>query len=124
MREQMSELPTLWHIPVSHYSEKARWALAYKGVEHVRRSPPPGAHMALALWLTRGSSYTFPVLSVDRRNIDDSTAIIAELERRDPEAPLYPEDPEDPEDPEEPSPLVGNHIDAETSSTTFGFAVK
>ena len=23
----MSE-PVLWHIPVSHYSEKARWALA------------------------------------------------------------------------------------------------
>ncbi len=34
--------PTLWQIQVSHYSEKARWALAYKGVEHRRRSPLPG----------------------------------------------------------------------------------
>ena len=34
--------PVLWHIPVSHYSEKARWALACKGIEHERRAPPPG----------------------------------------------------------------------------------
>jgi hypothetical protein len=33
----------LWHIPISHYNEKARWALAYKGVEHERRTPLPGA---------------------------------------------------------------------------------
>ena len=24
--------PLLWHIPVSHYSEKARWALAHKQI--------------------------------------------------------------------------------------------
>jgi hypothetical protein len=39
-------LPTLWQIDVSHYSEKARGALAWKGIEHRRRSPVPGAHMA------------------------------------------------------------------------------
>jgi len=85
--------PILWHIPVSHYSEKARWALAYKGVEHERRAPMPGAHMAIALWLTRGQEKTFPVLRLDGRNIGDSTAIIAALEARWPDAPLYPEDP-------------------------------
>jgi glutathione S-transferase len=46
-------LPTLWQIEVSHFSEKARWALDYKGVEHKRSSPLPGAHIAVALWLTR-----------------------------------------------------------------------
>ena len=46
--------PVLWHIPVSHFSEKARWALAWKGVEHERRAPLPGAHIPIALWLTRG----------------------------------------------------------------------
>jgi glutathione S-transferase len=51
--------------------------------------------MAVALWLTRGSSYTFPVLSIDGRNIGDSTTIISELERRVPEPALYPEDPDD-----------------------------
>ena len=62
--EAMSDShPTLWQIDVSHYSEKARWALAWKGVEHRRHSPPPGAHMIVALWLTRGAGYTFPMLS-------------------------------------------------------------
>lgn len=85
-------IPTLWHIDVSHYSEKARWALAWKGVEHRRRSPVPGAHMIFALWLTRGAQYTFPVLSIDGKRIGDSTAIIAALEERFPEPPLYPAD--------------------------------
>jgi glutathione S-transferase len=34
--------PTLWQIRISHYSEKARWALDHKGVHHVRREPLPG----------------------------------------------------------------------------------
>jgi glutathione S-transferase len=85
-------LPTLWQIDVSHYSEKARWALAWKGVEHRRRSPIPGAHMAFALWLTRGAQTTFPVLTLDGRHIGDSSAIIAALEERFPDPPLYPSD--------------------------------
>jgi glutathione S-transferase len=87
-------LPTLWQIDVSHYSEKVRWALAWKGVEHRRRSPIPGAHMAVALWLTRGAQATFPVLSLNGRQIGDSTAIVAALEEIYPEPPLYPADPE------------------------------
>jgi glutathione S-transferase len=89
----MTEKPVLWHIPVSHYSEKARWALAYKGVEHERRAPLPGAHMLYALWLTRGARKTFPVLRIDGETIGDSTEIIAALERRYPDPPLYPDDP-------------------------------
>ncbi|HMJ73779.1 MAG TPA: glutathione S-transferase family protein [Solirubrobacterales bacterium] len=85
-------LPTLWQIDVSHYSEKARWALAWKEVEHRRHSPAPGAHMAVALWLTRGAHYTFPVLSLDGQRIGDSTAIVAALEERYPAPPLYPAD--------------------------------
>lgn len=85
-------LPTLWQIDVSHFSEKARWALAWKGVEHRRRSPAPGAHMVVALWLTRGAHYTFPVLSIDGQRVGDSTAIVAALEERLPEPPLYPAD--------------------------------
>jgi glutathione S-transferase len=85
--------PVLWHIPVSHYNEKVRWALAWKGVEHERKAPPPGAHMAVALWLTRGAHKTFPVLTLDGRSIGDSTAIVAALEERWPEPPLYPADP-------------------------------
>ena len=84
--------PVLWHIGVSHYSEKVRWALDWKGVEHERREPPPGLHMVLALWWSRGETKTFPVLELDGERILDSTAIIGALEARWPEPPLYPED--------------------------------
>ena len=87
--------PTLWHIPVSHYSEKARWALAYKGIEHRRVAPPAGVHVPVALALTRGRTSTFPILRLDGSSVGDSTAIIAALERRNPDPPLYPEDPEE-----------------------------
>ncbi|HET6830719.1 MAG TPA: glutathione S-transferase family protein [Solirubrobacterales bacterium] len=83
----------LWHIPVSHYSEKARWALELKGVRHERRASPPPAHIAVALWLTRGAHHTFPVLDIDGRRIGDTTAIIAALEERFPDPPLHPDDP-------------------------------
>lgn len=86
--------PTLWQLDISHYSEKARWALAHKGVAYRRRSPLPGGHMAIALWLTRGSEKTLPILQLDGRTIGDSTAVIAALEKRYPEPPLYPADPE------------------------------
>ena len=83
----------LWHIPVSHYSEKVRWALDYKRIGHSRRPVPPPAHMALALALTRGGSYTLPLLRIDGEALGDSTAIIAALERDYPQRPLYPSDP-------------------------------
>jgi glutathione S-transferase len=89
----MSERPVLWHIPISHYSEKARWALDHKRMPHRRRGLPGGAHMLAALALTRGRTVTFPVLVVNGDGIGDSTAIIAELERRQPDPPLYPDDP-------------------------------
>jgi glutathione S-transferase len=87
--------PVVWHIEISHYNEKARWALDYKGVEHERRAPTPGAHMVVALWLTRGRHKTFPVLQLDGSAIGDSTAIVGALEDRFPEPPLYPEDPDE-----------------------------
>lgn len=86
--------PTLWQLPVSHYSEKARWALAHKNVKHRRRSPLPGSHMVVALALTRGKENTFPILQMDGRTIGDSTAVIAALEQRFPDPPLYPADPD------------------------------
>jgi len=90
----MTPAPTLWHIPVSHYNEKVRWALELKGVEHERKAPPPPSHMAISLWLTRGASKTFPVLQLDGEVLGDSSAIIEALERRFPEPPLYPDDSE------------------------------
>ena len=88
----MSE-PVLWHLKPSHYNEKARWALDYKRIPHRRVNPPPGAHMLIALALTRRVA-TLPVLQLGGHAIGDSTRIIAALEERWPEPALYPADPE------------------------------
>jgi glutathione S-transferase len=83
----------LWHIEVSHYNEKARWALDYKGIPHERRAPLPGLTGLWAGALTRGKSRRVPVLRLDGRIVADSTAIIAALEEHQPDPPLYPADP-------------------------------
>ncbi len=85
--------PVLWQLDISHYSEKVRWALDYKEVGHVRRSPFPGMHIAIALGLTGGAAKTFPILQIDGRTIADSTAAIAALEEYEPAPALYPSDP-------------------------------
>jgi glutathione S-transferase len=90
-----ADTPILWHIAISHYSEKARWALEHKGIEYGRRAALPGMHIPVALWLTRGRAFTFPILQLDGRRIGDSTAIIAALEQRFPDPPLYPADPDE-----------------------------
>jgi glutathione S-transferase len=83
--------PVLWHLKVSHYNEKARWALDHKRVPHVRRAAIPGRHRDIARKLTGAS--TFPVLVLDDQAIGDSTRIIAWLEEHHPEPSLYPADP-------------------------------
>jgi glutathione S-transferase len=85
--------PVLWHIEISHYNEKARWALDYKRIPHRRRALPGGFHMLAALGLSRGASATFPLLMLNGEAIGDSTAIIGALESRWSDPPLYPEDP-------------------------------
>jgi len=95
MTTQTQENPTLWQIDISHYAEKVRWALEYKGIDHGRRSLLPGSHIPIALALTRGAQPTVPVLQLEGRNIGDSTEIIAALEARYPEPPLYPIDAEE-----------------------------
>jgi glutathione S-transferase len=86
-----NDVPLLWHLKVSNYNEKARWALDYKRVPHMRRAVDPGRHRAIAEELTGGR--TFPVLVLDGEAVGDSTQIIEELERRYPDPPLYPTDP-------------------------------
>ncbi len=87
--------PVLYHIEVSHYNEKARWALDYKGVPHRRKAPMPMAHMAWAMAMTRGQGKTFPILRLNGDTVSDSTKIIERLERDYPVPPLYPDDPDD-----------------------------
>ncbi|HME01911.1 MAG TPA: glutathione S-transferase family protein [Solirubrobacteraceae bacterium] len=81
--------PVLWQYNFSNFNEKARWALDYKQVSHVRRSLLPGGPRAMAFSL----GGTLPVLDLDGERIIDSTHIIAALERRFPQPALYPDDP-------------------------------
>src|SRR4029453_2245218 len=82
--------PVLWQFAFSHFAEKVRWALDWKGVPHVRRTLLPGAHYPRVWWVS--GQGTIPVLRLDGRVIADSTAIIAALEQWRPEPPLYPRD--------------------------------
>ncbi|HEY6259235.1 MAG TPA: glutathione S-transferase family protein [Xanthobacteraceae bacterium] len=81
--------PLLWHIPLSHSNEKARWALDYKRIAHHRQVL--GADYLIRAWRATGRG-TLPILFLVGRAIGDSTHIIAALEERYPEPPLYPRD--------------------------------
>ena len=81
--------PLLWHIPLSHFNEKVRWALDYKRIAHRRRVLGPD--YLIRAWRATGRG-TLPILFLDGRAIGDSTHIIAALEQRYPEPPLYPGD--------------------------------
>lgn len=75
----------------SHFNEKARWALDWKGVPHRRRALLPGPH---ARHVKKLSGQTqVPVLCVDGDIVAGSNQIIDTLERRHPEPSLYPADP-------------------------------
>src|SRR4030095_16022213 len=84
------DIPLLWHIPLSHFNEKVRWALDYKRIAHRRRVL--GADYLIRAWRATGLG-TLPILFLDGRAIGDSTHIIAALEDRYPEPALYPGDP-------------------------------
>jgi glutathione S-transferase len=81
------DTPLLWHIPLSHFNEKVRWTLDYKRIPH-RRQVLGGDYLIRA-WRATGHG-TLPILFLDGRAIGDSTHIIAALEERYPEPPLYP----------------------------------
>jgi glutathione S-transferase len=75
----------------SHYNEKVRWALDWKGVAHVRASYLPGPHVVPIRRLS-GQTAT-PVLLLDRQVVAGSAGILEALERRFPARPLLPADP-------------------------------
>jgi glutathione S-transferase len=83
------DTPLLWHIPLSHFNEKVRWALDYKRIAHRRQVL--GADYLIRAWRATGHG-TLPILFLDGRAISDSTRIIAAIEARVPEPPLYPAD--------------------------------
>lgn len=85
--------PELYLFPISHYCEKARWALDHHGIAHRVRDLAPGPHgLVLRRMGARGS--TVPVLLVEGALIQGSAAIVdwADAQGREPERSLTPED--------------------------------
>lgn len=84
-------LPVLHQFTGSHFNEKARWGLDWKGVSHRRVCYLPGPH-APAIRRLSGQTST-PVLEIGGDVVAGSARILAELEARADGAPLHPEDP-------------------------------
>jgi glutathione S-transferase len=87
--EAAMDVPVLWHIPLSHYNEKVRWALDHKGIPHRRRVL--GSDYLIRAWRATGQG-KLPILWLDGRAVADSTRIICAVEERYPDPPLYPSD--------------------------------
>jgi len=77
-------------FPASHFNEKARWGLDWKGLPHARVAYLPGPHGPQLRRLS-GQAQT-PVLVMRGRVIPGSARILDELERAFPQRPLYPEE--------------------------------
>ena len=86
------EAVVLHQFPFSHYNEKARWALDFKGIPHQRKNYLPGPHAGPIEKLS-GQSQT-PVLSLGQRVVSGSAAILEALEEAHQERPLLPSEPD------------------------------
>lgn len=79
----------LHQFEMSHFNEKARWALNFKKVDHERESYLPGPHRRQIVKLS-GQPQTPVLVMEDGEVVPGSAAIIDKLERRFPEPTLYP----------------------------------
>lgn len=88
----MAETPVLITIPISHYCEKARWALDRAGIAYRER-----AHLQVIHWVPvarAGGRKTAPVLVWGDRVFADSADIVEEASTRAPSGrALFPDDP-------------------------------
>ena len=78
----------LYTFTISHFAEKARWSLDYKGIHYQERRLVPGSHVPI---VKRMAPSTFvPVLQDAGRIIQGSSAIIDYVEAHSPEPRLPP----------------------------------
>lgn len=83
----------LYQFCISHYCEKARWALDYKGINYQTVNLLPGQHVNTIRKLTRAES-SVPVLEHDGQIIQGSGHILDYLDKVFPDKPLLPADPD------------------------------
>ena len=81
----------LYQFPLSHYCEKARWALDYKGLAYEKINIFPGSHFPVLKKLGLKDT-TVPVLIDQSSVIQGSSQIITYLDDKYPEKSLTPKD--------------------------------
>jgi glutathione S-transferase len=81
----------LYQFTCSHYCEKARWALDYKGIPFTPKNLLPGLHVKVAQ--TLAAKTCLPIIVDDGRAVQDSTEIITFLDNKYPDHALTPKNP-------------------------------
>jgi glutathione S-transferase len=82
----------LYTFAISHFAEKARWALDHKGIDYVERVLLPGSHFLVVRRMAPDT--TVPVLRDGATVIQGSSQIIDYVDAKWPKRPLTPERPE------------------------------
>ena len=86
-------MPRLLTIPISHFCEKARWALERAGIEYDEERHVQGVHRVVSL--RAGGSGTLPVLIAEDGVFTESEDILRWADARlEPEQRLFPDDAE------------------------------
>ncbi|MEY1661372.1 glutathione S-transferase family protein [Isoalcanivorax beigongshangi] len=88
----MSQARVLYQFPLSHYCEKARWVLDFKGLSCQPRNLLPGPHRVFTR--VRAAIDTLPLLHDGQRWVGDSTRIAYYLDKYYPQPALLPADAE------------------------------
>jgi glutathione S-transferase len=82
--------PRLYAFTISHYCEKARWALEYKGIDFELVTVLPGPHFRSIRQIAGASRV--PVLVDGEHVLQDSTPLVNHLDEHYPKLPLTPAD--------------------------------
>lgn len=83
----------LYQFPISHYCEKARWALELKDLPYRKVNLLPGPHAKKAKKIAGNSK--LPILQHDKNSVQGSSEIITYLDQNFSRRSLTPEDPEE-----------------------------
>jgi glutathione S-transferase len=82
----------LYQFAISHFSEKVRWALDYKGIAYEPKFLLPGMHVKTVRGLTGQKITSVPVLVDNGQAVQGSAAILDHLDATFPEKPLLPDE--------------------------------
>jgi glutathione S-transferase len=87
-------MTTLYQFSFSHFCEKARWALDYKGVTYATKNLLPGLHLRVRNQLGVAKTCVPVLVEDDGSVIQESAAIIDHLDAKHAASPLTPRDPD------------------------------